>query len=151
MRALQFGSRSRTTRGALLLAAGVLLTACVEAPVEPQRGSWHAWLESPGGELRFGLELERNDDGLTAELINGPERIAIPAVENSDGTLAGDFWSRDSWHETWTARRDPEAARGSWRSSVRGVPTATMPSASSSSWITGTGAAAFPSSAWLSR
>ena len=26
-----------------------------------------------------------------------------------DGNLAGDFWSRDTWHDTWTARRDPKA------------------------------------------
>ena len=27
----------------------------------------------------------------------------------ADRTLKGDFWSRDSWHDTWTARRDPDA------------------------------------------
>ena len=26
-----------------------------------------------------------------------------------DGTLEGDFWSRDTWHETWTATRDDSA------------------------------------------
>ena len=26
-----------------------------------------------------------------------------------DGALAGDFWSRDSYHTTWTASKDPEA------------------------------------------
>jgi len=26
-----------------------------------------------------------------------------------DGGLSGDFWSGPSWHETWDARRDPEA------------------------------------------
>jgi thiol-disulfide isomerase/thioredoxin len=28
----------------------------------------------------------------------------------SDGSLEGGFWSRDTWHETWTARRDSGAA-----------------------------------------
>lgn len=27
-----------------------------------------------------------------------------------DGALRGDFWSRDSYHTTWTARKDPNAA-----------------------------------------
>lgn len=28
----------------------------------------------------------------------------------ADGTLQGDFWSDSAYHETWTARHDPEAA-----------------------------------------
>ncbi len=46
----------------------------------PQTGMWRAWLDSPGGELPFGLELARGVDGWSAWLINGPERIEIPRV-----------------------------------------------------------------------
>lgn len=33
-----------------------------------------------------------------------------PTLESDPDTLSGDFWSRDTWHETWTAVRDPDAS-----------------------------------------
>ncbi len=38
-----------------------------------------------------------------------PLGFGITGALFEDFTLKGDFWSRDSWHETWTARRDPNA------------------------------------------
>ena len=63
-----------------------LLYLTVQAPgapagaSRPQTGMWWAWLDSPGGELPFGLELARGVDGWRGWLINGPERIEIPRV-----------------------------------------------------------------------
>jgi thiol-disulfide isomerase/thioredoxin len=44
--------------------------------------SFNAWLETPGGHLQFGLDLEQEADGAwSAFLVNGEERIAVPKVE----------------------------------------------------------------------
>lgn len=43
-------------------------------------GPWRAWLQSPGGELPFGLEFRRDDSGWHATIINGAERIAVPQL-----------------------------------------------------------------------
>jgi thiol-disulfide isomerase/thioredoxin len=38
---------------------------------------------------------------------DGAHAFLFQAAIGEDGSLAGDFWSRDAWHETWTAKRDP--------------------------------------------
>ena len=45
---------------------------------EPKTGPWHAWFDSPGGELPFGMILQKTDDGWASQIINGPERIKVP-------------------------------------------------------------------------
>ncbi|MHC5024060.1 MAG: TlpA disulfide reductase family protein, partial [Planctomycetota bacterium] len=47
---------------------------------------------------------------LRLSCFDGAHAFLFRATLRPDGTLAGDFWSRDAWHETWTARRDPDAA-----------------------------------------
>lgn len=39
---------------------------------------------------------------------DGAHAYLFKAKRRDDGTLAGDFWSGTKWHETWTARRDPD-------------------------------------------
>ena len=46
---------------------------------------------------------------LRLSVFDGAHAFLFDARLQPDGTLSGDFWSRDTWHETWTARRDPEA------------------------------------------
>jgi thiol-disulfide isomerase/thioredoxin len=55
--------------------------------VEPFEGPWRAWLDSPGGELPFGLEIARGEAGLEAVIVNGSERISVPRVEMSEEGL----------------------------------------------------------------
>lgn len=43
-------------------------------------GPWRAWLQSPGGELPFGLEFRKDDSGWHAMIINGAERIEVPQL-----------------------------------------------------------------------
>ena len=43
-------------------------------------GTWEAELETPGGALRFGLELTQDGSQWQAQLANGPERIEVPRV-----------------------------------------------------------------------
>ncbi|MBI4718034.1 MAG: TlpA family protein disulfide reductase [Planctomycetes bacterium] len=59
----------------------------VEAEAPPSRvpvGPWRAWLDSPGGELPFGLELTNQRTGWRAWVINGPERSEIMMVNVLD-------------------------------------------------------------------
>ena len=46
---------------------------------------------------------------LSLSCFDGAHAFLFRAELQEDGTLAGDFWSRDSWHEGWTARLDPLA------------------------------------------
>lgn len=47
---------------------------------------------------------------LRLSCFDGAHAFLFTARLRDDGTLAGDFWSRDTWHETWTARRDDGAS-----------------------------------------
>lgn len=55
--------------------------------------------------------LEGVFDGrrLRLSTFDGAHAFLFDALIQDDGTLKGDFWSRDAWHETWTARRDTGA------------------------------------------
>jgi len=48
--------------------------------------------------------------GLRLSCFDGAHAFLFVARWQPDGTLAGDFWSRDASHDTWTARRDENAA-----------------------------------------
>ena len=76
----------RVLLSALLLA----LAACAATtPTDSTRisaGEWRGWLDSPGGELPFGLRLIDEGSGVwSAEILNEPETITIPDV-----TVTGD-------------------------------------------------------------
>ena len=62
-----------------------------------------------GGDYGY---LSGNLDGRRLRLSNfdGAHALLFDARIQPDGTLQGDFWSRDAWHETWTAHRDPRAS-----------------------------------------
>ncbi len=47
---------------------------------------------------------------LSLSTFDGAHTFLFKAELQDDGTLKGDFWSGDSYHETWTARKDPDAA-----------------------------------------
>lgn len=40
---------------------------------------------------------------------DGAHAFLFKAQLKADGTLAGDFWSSNTWHETWTAEKDENA------------------------------------------
>jgi thiol-disulfide isomerase/thioredoxin len=50
------------------------------------------------------------DSGLTLSCFDGAHAFLFKAKLQPDGTLAGDFWSGNWHHETWTAKRDDTAA-----------------------------------------
>ncbi len=59
-----------------------------EVSITPRTGPWRAWLDSPGGELPFGLELARDGAAWTAAIINGSERLNVPIVRQAGHTIA---------------------------------------------------------------
>jgi thiol-disulfide isomerase/thioredoxin len=73
----------------------------------------------PGGALRGTFETTLGDyrflagtfDGsqLRLSCFDGGHAFLFHATLNADGTLTGDFWSRDVWHEDWTATKNPDA------------------------------------------
>jgi thiol-disulfide isomerase/thioredoxin len=84
------------------------------------RGKWDAWLDSPGGELHFGLEIDADTQGPYFALLNGSERIlhrslthekesfafAIPAYDSRiDARFGADAFALDG---EWSKRAGPE-------------------------------------------
>lgn len=45
---------------------------------------------------------------LRLSCFDGAHAFLFDASMDAAGRLRGDFWSRDTWHETWMAARDPE-------------------------------------------
>jgi len=68
-------------------------------PVAPLPGRWQAWLDSPGGELPFGLEILQVDGGIEAVLVNGPERRPGIRIEKKTG--------KSKIHDRWLLHLDP--------------------------------------------
>ncbi len=71
--------KPRASFSAAVLVAIVFLT-CVSEPAL-ESGAWRAWLDSPGGELPFGLELTPGEGAWTAHIVNGSERIEVGHVD----------------------------------------------------------------------
>ena len=46
---------------------------------------------------------------LRLSCFDGAHAFLFDAILNDNETLSGGFWSRDTWYETWTARKDPRA------------------------------------------
>lgn len=125
-------SRPWARRGLLAGAAGALLLVVCSSrlaaapprpPTPPALGVWRAWLDSPGGELPFGLELRpaapsapggAAAGSLQAFLLNPPERIPIARVSWSAGELVLHL---DPYASTLRARLggSPQTLEGTWR------------------------------------
>ena len=61
------------------------------------------------GDYRY-LAGAFDGEHLRLSCFDGAHAFLFHAVRDPDGTLAGRFWSRDTWEETWIATPDPEAA-----------------------------------------
>ncbi len=48
-------------------------------------------------------------DQLQLSCFDGAHAFLFKATMSASGVLRGDFWSRDTWHESWSATLDPEA------------------------------------------
>ena len=63
---------------------------------------------TPVGDYRF-LAGDFGEGRLRLSTFDGAHAFLFQAQVQADGTLAGDFWSRDSYHATWTAHTVGEA------------------------------------------
>lgn len=101
----------------LLVLSVLLLATAVPDAAALTPGPWRGVLESPGGDLPFRMDLERDGDGWRGTIHNGAETLEIPrirqeadrvvlefphydahirAVVESDGTLSGRYWRQRS-------------------------------------------------------
>jgi hypothetical protein len=73
--------------GTALLALAVLTTACGSRSRELEPGTYRAVLELPGGELPFGLDVAKEEQGVVLYLVNGEERVRVDEVTVADGRV----------------------------------------------------------------
>ncbi|MFK7958989.1 MAG: TlpA disulfide reductase family protein [Phycisphaerales bacterium] len=63
------------------------------------------------GDYRFlGGRVDADGQTMRLSVFDGAHAFLFVATRHAGGGLRGDFWSRDAWHETWTATRDDDAA-----------------------------------------
>lgn len=60
------------------------------------------------GDYRF-LDGYVKEGRLQLSCFDGAHAFLFYAETDGERTLKGDFWSSSSWHETWTAKLDPDA------------------------------------------
>ncbi|MBM4016616.1 MAG: hypothetical protein FJ293_16865, partial [Planctomycetes bacterium] len=118
--------RARPARGIATMAAALLVLAAAVPATHPPAcvaeagplvaGEWRAVLMTRGGELPFGLEFAATVDGISAVLVNGAERIAVPlaTVDAARRSLTLDFPHYDSRIEAQIGA-EGKALSGSWR------------------------------------
>jgi len=61
------------------------------------------------GDYRF-LSGSATEDEMELSCFDGAHAFLFKAKLKPDGSLAGDFWSSNTWHETWTGTKDDAAA-----------------------------------------
>lgn len=74
----------------------------------PDPRSLRATFLTTTGDYRY-LAGEVVDGELRLSVFDGAHAFLFRARSDSENRLSGEFWSRDSWHETWTAKRDSQA------------------------------------------
>ena len=72
-------------------------------------GTVHGTFMTTTGDYRY-LAGVFDGNELELSVFDGAHAFLFRATRQDDGSLKGDFWSRDTWHETWTATADPNAA-----------------------------------------
>ncbi len=98
--------------------SGIWKAVFVDADgTSPARGEFHqdpgtnhvtGTFLTPTGDDRY-LEGSFENGILRLSTFDGAHAFLFQARAASDGTLAGDYWSRDSYHATWTATRTDDA------------------------------------------
>lgn len=73
------------------MAAVVGTTGCGPRGRDLQPGRYRAVVELPGGEVPFGLEVARDGTGVTLDLVNGGDRVRVPALVDVTGHLTAEL------------------------------------------------------------
>jgi thiol-disulfide isomerase/thioredoxin len=81
-------------------------------------GLWRGVLTSPGGELPFGIDIRKNDNVLTAIIINGEEQVETSSVEYSNNQLTINF----EWYDARISAKleDNNKLVGQWSKTASG-------------------------------
>ena len=85
-----------------------------ESTVNIRSGLWQGWLDSPGGPLPFGLEIQRQGQTIKAWLINGEEKTPIPETRIEGDDVIFDFIHYNSMIRA-TALSSGSSLQGEWR------------------------------------
>jgi len=112
------------TLSSLLWVAAIAAQANHMPPL--QAGTWRAWLDSPGGQLPFIMDLLHVGDTWRVVIHNGRERIDIPTVTVSGNKLTLGF---DHYDSTIIAKiaSDGTSLSGTWRKPGRDKNVSTLP------------------------
>jgi len=84
---LRSNSPSRFLATSTLLAALVVVAGCEPRSRDLQPGLYRAVVELPGGEAPFGLDVVRGKSGFVLYLVNGKDRVEVPAAKAVPGKL----------------------------------------------------------------
>ena len=76
-----------------------------------ENGSLTGTFRTTKGDYRF-LEGYVDGDRLQLSVFDGAHAFLFKAKAGDDNSISGDFWSRDTWHETWTATRADDVDLG---------------------------------------
>lgn len=110
--------------GVVLLSLPPVTSAGADAA--PQAGQWHAWLDSPGGELPVGLELAGKGGHFKARLANGAEKIPFTQVTAEEGRITFHIDYYDA-RITATISEDGKRLDGEWVKTGRGGKPSRLP------------------------
>ncbi len=120
-------TRHIVTRVCCILSLTALVTAyghgqtahAQDTAMRLEQGSWHAWFDSPGGAMPFGLKFKLQRGSWQAWIINGPERIPVPVVTVADGkvTIGIDYYDSSI---TATMSEGGKRLDGKWRKKAKG-------------------------------
>lgn len=92
-----------------------IIAAVVCANMQSAPLKYEAWLESPGGRIRFELDLTRSENGSfqTAQVVNGEERIDVRVGNEVGGHIILTF---DDYDSSIRAKVHPKTSglRGEW-------------------------------------
>jgi hypothetical protein len=74
-----------------VLTALALATGCEPKSRDLQPGMYRAVVELPGGDVPFGLDVVAGKDGIALYLVNGTERMRVPAFKAVPGELTAEL------------------------------------------------------------
>jgi len=76
---------------AAVCCASAWLAACTPPSRDLQAGGYRAVVDSPGGDLPFGIDIAKEEKGFALYLVNGEERVAATNLRTEPGKVTAVF------------------------------------------------------------